>query len=88
VDRDSLAAVLHDRRSGVYRYDVLPDRVVLRLWPASDSAPFSFNLHARFAMEAKSEPSSFIRLLQSSGIHRSRPEDVSDPLMSSSYTGQ
>jgi hypothetical protein len=58
VDRDSLAAVLHDRHSGVYRYDVLPDRVVLYLWPASDSAPFSFNLHARFAMEAKSEPSS------------------------------
>jgi hypothetical protein len=58
VDRDSLEAVLHDRRSGVYRYDVLPDRVVLYLWPPNDSSPFSFDFHTRFAMEAKSAPSS------------------------------
>ena len=58
VDRDSLEAVLHDRRSGVYRYDVLPDHVVLYLWPSKDSAPLSFDFHARFGMEAKSAPSS------------------------------
>jgi hypothetical protein len=44
-------------RRGSNRYDLLPDRVVPYLWPPKDSAPSSFDFHARFGIEAKSAPS-------------------------------
>jgi hypothetical protein len=51
VDRASLEAVF---ANGVDRYDVLPDRVVLYLWPQAGGVSFDFNLHARMPMVAKS----------------------------------
>jgi len=54
VDRSSLEAVVDSGSAGVDRYDVLPDRVVLYLWPTAGGVSFDFYLHARMAMAAKS----------------------------------
>jgi len=48
---------LHDADSRLYRYDVLPDRVVLYLWPDKAGSSLKFRFRPRFAMEAKSAPS-------------------------------
>jgi uncharacterized protein YfaS (alpha-2-macroglobulin family) len=57
VDRSSLEQALHREGSRLYRYDVLPDCVVLYLWPGLTGSSLRFNFHARFAMQAKSAPS-------------------------------
>jgi CD109 antigen len=54
VDRASLETVVDEGTAGVDRYDVLPDRVVLYLWPRAGGVSFDFYLHARMAMVAKS----------------------------------
>jgi uncharacterized protein YfaS (alpha-2-macroglobulin family) len=41
----------------VNRYDVLPDRVVLYLWPSAGGAKVDFTFRPRFGMKAKSAPS-------------------------------
>jgi hypothetical protein len=57
VDRASLEAVLTEAKAGVDHYELLPDRVILYLWPQAGGAEFSFLLSARAAMTAKSGPS-------------------------------
>jgi hypothetical protein len=57
VDRSSLEQALHATGAHLYRYDVLPDRVVLYLWPDQKGSSLRFSFHARFAMQAKSAPS-------------------------------
>jgi hypothetical protein len=56
VDRASLDAAL-DWRKGVFRYEVLPDRVVFYLWPTGGGSRFSFRFRPRLAMLAKTTPS-------------------------------
>ena len=55
VDRASLQDLINSYR--VYNYEVMPDRVIFHLWPRTGVSEFHFNLHARFPMNAKSEPS-------------------------------
>jgi len=56
VDRVSLENL---RTQGVYHYDVLPDAVILYLWPRADEVPkrLRFRFRARLAMDAVSAPS-------------------------------
>jgi hypothetical protein len=55
VDRASLEALVDD--GSVDRYDVLPDRVVLYLWPVAGGVSLDFDLRARMPMEAKTASS-------------------------------
>jgi hypothetical protein len=56
VDRESLERGLKGNDS-VYRYDVLPDRVILYIWPYAGGSDFAFQFRPRFAMQAESAPS-------------------------------
>ena len=57
VDRSSLESVVEDGSLGLDHYEILPDRVVVYLWPKAGGAAFDFYLSARNAMAAKSAPS-------------------------------
>ena len=56
VDRESLERALKGEHS-VYRYDVLPDRVILYMWPSAGGSEFTFQFRPRFAMQAETAPS-------------------------------
>ncbi len=56
VDRASLESII-DESNGVDHYEILPDRVVLYLWPAAGGSSFEFLVSARVPMVAKSGPS-------------------------------
>lgn len=56
VDRSSLQAAVKDWT--ITQYDVLPDRVVVYVWPkAGGSASFNFKFRPRFGLKAKTAPS-------------------------------
>lgn len=57
VDRSSLQSAVEDGAQGLDHYEVLPDRVVLYLWPKAGGAEVNFYLTPRIAMIAKSVPS-------------------------------
>jgi len=50
VDRDSLEAAR--QFSGVYGYEVQPDRVVFYVWPSAGGSQFTFKFRPRYRMEA------------------------------------
>ncbi len=56
VDRESLELALKGNTS-LYRYDVLPDRVILYLWPSAGGSDLTFKFRPRFAMQAQTAPS-------------------------------
>jgi len=56
VDRESLEQALHGNYS-LNRYDVLPDRVILYIWPQAGGSEFSFRFRPRFGMSAETAPS-------------------------------
>jgi hypothetical protein len=56
VDRESLERAVQGNYA-VYRYDVLPDRVIFYLWPEAGGSSFSFRFRPRFAMQAETAPS-------------------------------
>jgi len=56
VDRESLERAVAGNYS-VYRYDVMPDRVVVYLWPMAGGSEFTFQFRPRFAMSAETAPS-------------------------------
>ena len=55
VDRGSLQAAV--KEGPVKQYDVLPDRVVVYLWPTAGTVSFSFTFRPRFGMNAKNAAS-------------------------------
>ena len=55
VDRSSLETALTDW--AINRYDVLPDRVVVYLWPRSGGVSFNFKFRPRFGLKAKTAAS-------------------------------
>jgi hypothetical protein len=55
VDRSSLQTAMKDW--AIYQYDVLPDRVVLYLWPKAGGTSFNFKFRPRFGLHAKTAPS-------------------------------
>ena len=56
VDRNSLDQAM---KSGweINQYDVLPDRVIVYLWPRAGGTKFSFTFKPRFGLKALSAPS-------------------------------
>ncbi len=57
VDRASLDRAVQDSQWDVSHYDVLPDRVVLYLWPRAGGVQFSFAFRGRYAVRAKAAAS-------------------------------
>ena len=57
VDRSSLEAAMQGSGWVVNQYDVLPDRIVVYLWPEAGGAKFDFKFRPRFGLNAKSSAS-------------------------------
>jgi hypothetical protein len=57
VDRASLENAMKSSDWGLSQYDVLPDRVVVYLWPRAGGVDFNFKFRPRFALTAKTAPS-------------------------------
>jgi hypothetical protein len=57
VDRASLEAAVKDSGWELNNYDVLPDRVVVYLWPRAGGTKFSFKFKLRYGINAQSAPS-------------------------------
>jgi len=55
VDRTAFESALKDWT--IMQYDVLPDRIVLYLWPRAGGVKFDFQFRARFGLAAKTAPS-------------------------------
>ena len=55
VDRASLDRAV--KEAGVDQYDVLPDRLVVYLWPEAGGTRFQFKLRMRFGLAAHTGPS-------------------------------
>ena len=57
VDRASLERAVKQAGWAVNQYDVLPDRVIVYLWPRTGGTRFEFKFRARFGLAAQSAPS-------------------------------
>ena len=57
VDRNSLQAALKNSDGAINSYDVLPDRVVVYLWPRTGGIEFNFKFRPRLGMNARTAPS-------------------------------
>ncbi|HKV39859.1 MAG TPA: alpha-2-macroglobulin family protein, partial [Blastocatellia bacterium] len=57
VDRESLETAVRGSNWEVGQYDILPDRVLVYVWPKAGGSKFSFRFRPRFAMTAESAPS-------------------------------
>ncbi len=57
VDRATLEKAMTDSGWDINQYDILPDRVVLYLWPRAGGVKFSFGFKFRYGMKALSAPS-------------------------------
>jgi hypothetical protein len=57
VDRASLEEAVKNSGWALSRYDVLPDRVVVYLWPIGKVTRFDFKFRPRFGLTAKTAPS-------------------------------
>jgi hypothetical protein len=55
VDRASLELAM--KQGGVSQYDVLPDRLIVYLWPQAGGSNFAFKFRPRFGLAAESAPS-------------------------------
>jgi hypothetical protein len=56
VDRSSLEAAMKSSWA-INQYDVLPDRVLVYIWPRNEGVKFDFKFRPRLGMNAKSAPS-------------------------------
>jgi hypothetical protein len=57
VDRASLERAVKESGWDLNHYDVLPDRVVVYLWPHAGGTKFSFALRLRYGIRARTSPS-------------------------------
>jgi len=57
VDRASLETAMKSSDWAISQYDILPDRVVVYLWPRAGGIKFDFHFRPRFGLSAKSAPS-------------------------------
>ncbi|MBO0723730.1 MAG: hypothetical protein J2P41_23095, partial [Blastocatellia bacterium] len=53
VDRESLERAVNEAGWGINHYDVLPDRVILYLWPRAGGVKFDFRFRERYGISAK-----------------------------------
>ena len=57
VDRASLETAMQGANWNIDQYDVLPDRLVVYLWPSAGGVKFDFKFRPRFGLNAKSAAS-------------------------------
>lgn len=57
VDRRSLERTMRELGWSISHYDVLPDRLVIYLWPQGGGTKFDFKFRQRFGLRAKSAAS-------------------------------
>jgi len=57
VDRNSLEQAMKASVWEINEYDVLPDRLIVYLWPHAGGTKFSFNFKPRFGLKALTAPS-------------------------------
>jgi hypothetical protein len=57
VDRASLDVAMKQSGWSLSQYDVLPDRVIVYLWPQAGGTRFEFKFKPRYAIRARSAPS-------------------------------
>ncbi len=57
VDRSSLEAAMKSAGWELNQYDILPDRLIVYLWPRAGGTKFSFTFKPRFGLRALSAPS-------------------------------
>ena len=57
VDRSSLDRAMIESGWDISQYDVLPDRLVVYLWPKAGGTKFSFSFQPRIGMKAQATPS-------------------------------
>jgi hypothetical protein len=57
VDRESLEKAMRGSGWAMSQYDILPDRVVVYLWPTAGGIKFDFTFRPRFGMNAETAPS-------------------------------
>ena len=57
VDRASLETAMKSSDWAITQYDVLPDRVMVYLWPRAGGVKFDFHFRPRFGLTAKTAPS-------------------------------
>jgi hypothetical protein len=57
VDRASLERAVNEAGWGVDQYDVLPDRLLVYLWPQAGGTRFQFKFRPRFGLAAQTAPS-------------------------------
>ena len=57
VDRESLERAIKSSDWAINQYDILPDRVVVYLWPRAGGVNFDFKIRPRFGLKAKTAPS-------------------------------
>ncbi|PYS49477.1 MAG: hypothetical protein DMF68_09930, partial [Acidobacteria bacterium] len=57
VDRASLERAMKDSNWSLSQYDILPDHLIIYLWPQAGGANFTFKFRPRFGLTAESAPS-------------------------------
>ncbi|HEV7844206.1 MAG TPA: hypothetical protein VGO69_10960, partial [Pyrinomonadaceae bacterium] len=57
VDRASLELAVKNSDWSLSRYDVLPDRLIVYLWPRPNGTKFEFKFRPRFGLTAQTAPS-------------------------------
>jgi uncharacterized protein YfaS (alpha-2-macroglobulin family) len=57
VDRSSLETAMTSSNWSMTRYDVLPDRIVVYIWPRAGGVKFDFKFRPRFGLRAKNAAS-------------------------------
>jgi hypothetical protein len=57
VDRASLEQAMKESDWGISQYDILPDRVVVYLWPRAGGTKFDFKFRPRFGLKAQTAAS-------------------------------
>ncbi|HSF24323.1 MAG TPA: hypothetical protein VLE20_08865, partial [Blastocatellia bacterium] len=57
VDRASLETAMRESDWSVQQYDVLPDRLVVYLWPRAGGVKFQFKLKLRYGLDAQTASS-------------------------------
>jgi len=57
VDRESLERAARESDGSLNQYEVLPDRVIVYLWPRAGGLKFSFKFKPRYGVKAQTAPS-------------------------------
>jgi hypothetical protein len=75
VDRRVLDDVVSNSGWTVSHYDVLPDRLVLYLWPNAGGTKLTFAFHPRYGLKARTAPSVLYDYYNPEALVALPPED-------------